>query len=353
MHTAAVSACLAVAAWLATGTASAQVPAEDEVREVRGRIAESIDEVPSQATHEFRIVTVIDDDDEVKAPPTRGIPARTRAVLRRAYQAIKAAGDAEGRDDEDEGFVDAAGSLYAAAIRAAQAGEPGRAARLARAAITLARTPELLAEVEGEEVGASTGEGQAFEGRMILVPQLGGEEGEGRVRIEFRRQGEAAEGEEGHIESRELKLGPLRLELRGAEQAEEAARADDAGPVVGVGLALGQDDEGNFGVLDVLPGSPAAEEGSIRKGDQLVGIKTGDEVESFEGKDLAEVVGMIRGEAGTEVRLLVRHEGDDEDTAVTLTRKPLQVPAAGADDAKPSEKPDGDQPDDHDDHDDD
>ena len=200
---------------------------------------------------------------------------------------------------------------------------------------------------------------------MLLEPSVEGGEGP-RFRIQIREHGEGPE-EAADLDRlrREIKdldveqlvdslksvqIGPLHVEVEGLDQLMEgeggedggaadlvlklkdlvAARSagvaeDAAGPLVGVGLCLAAQD-GEFVVQGVMPGSPADEDGSIHEGDRLIGIQTDGETQAFEGMELTEIVSQIRGEEGTEVSLVIRHEGDDEDTVVTLKRQPLKVP---------------------------
>lgn len=313
--TVAVSVLLGAGAWMASGRAAAQEPKGD-LDPIRLRL------VPSEAA-----VVPYQDGDSVYPPPfevEEGRPSgdRVRRALVRAREAIKEADEAADDDEDARPLVEAAKRIFNVARDLAVAGENGDALRLARVATTLAETPALLKVIASGEV----------------VP-------EAVEMFEFQPDEEKPDVEEGVFALKGLKVGPLRLEIRGIGEhrgeagAEGEAEADDAGPVVGVGLAVGQDEEGSFGVLEVVPEGPAAEEGTIRKGDQLVGVATDDGVESFEGKELVDVVRQIRGEAGTEVRLVVRHKGEEETTVVTLKRQKLTLPEPAGNDE--DERPDG------------
>ena len=87
----------------------------------------------------------------------------------------------------------------------------------------------------------------------------------------------------------------------------------------GVGLEVIPRD-GWVTVLTPLPGGPGARIG-IRAGDQIVEV----EGASVEGWDPDEVVGALRGRAGTEVSLKVRRPGVDVPIPFTLTRETIRL----------------------------
>jgi carboxyl-terminal processing protease len=78
------------------------------------------------------------------------------------------------------------------------------------------------------------------------------------------------------------------------------------GEFSGIGIELGGDPAGGGypGVITVLPGSPAAAAG-VLAGDQIVSV----DGKVTSGLELAEVVQMIRGPAGSVVRLTVKRSG--------------------------------------------
>jgi thiol-disulfide isomerase/thioredoxin len=99
--------------------------------------------------------------------------------------------------------------------------------------------------------------------------------------------------------------------------------------ISGVGMVLST--RGNdFIVSELLPKSPADASKLIHKGDRILGIAEGEEPsQPFLGKELNEAVAMIRGRAGSNVRLMVLSEGApaSEIREVLLTRQPLNVGA--------------------------
>ena len=75
----------------------------------------------------------------------------------------------------------------------------------------------------------------------------------------------------------------------------------------GIGVGLEADAQsGDLVVNRVIEGGAAARDGRIKVGDRLRGIESeGGEVVEFRGKSPEEVAGLIRGPAGTKVRVVV------------------------------------------------
>jgi len=90
--------------------------------------------------------------------------------------------------------------------------------------------------------------------------------------------------------------------------------------VVGVGLQLRAGSEGQAVVVDIVPNSPAAEAG-ITKG--MIITKVDDVL--LEGKKLVDCVNLIRGPAGTMVRLDLVTPDHSQTNSVELTRKKLSL----------------------------
>ncbi len=90
----------------------------------------------------------------------------------------------------------------------------------------------------------------------------------------------------------------------------------------GIGAELGYED-GYIIIITPLDGSPAKEVG-IRPGDIIVSV---DGNELSKGDNIYEVVEMIRGEAGTTVKLGVLHKGDMQVTEKEITRGEITVPS--------------------------
>jgi C-terminal processing protease CtpA/Prc len=98
-------------------------------------------------------------------------------------------------------------------------------------------------------------------------------------------------------------------------RGEEAKLPDG---VVGVSLHIGADRVGDPALLyigRVHPEGPAAKAG-LRNGDELVTV----DGTAVAGKSYEQVVKMVRGEAGTNVKLGVKRENDGGVREVSLTR---------------------------------
>lgn len=89
----------------------------------------------------------------------------------------------------------------------------------------------------------------------------------------------------------------------------------------GIGVIL-MPREGRFYVRDVIPGSPA----------EAAGFQALDRIARIDGVSVAgmqtdQVVGMIRGPAGTAVQVVVQRSGRADPVTLTVTRAPISVPA--------------------------
>ena len=93
----------------------------------------------------------------------------------------------------------------------------------------------------------------------------------------------------------------------------------------GIGAALRFID-GFTMIEEVLPGSPAALDGRLRKGDRLLAVGQGESgpMEDVVDMKLTEVVRRVRGERGTRVRILVQTTTGERNT-VELTRDAVSM----------------------------
>ncbi len=98
-------------------------------------------------------------------------------------------------------------------------------------------------------------------------------------------------------------------------------RQDTQGSFGGLGITIAIQDE-QLTVIAPLEGTPAAAAG-ILPGDRIVRI----EGDSTEGVSLLEAVNRLRGEVGTDVTITIRHRGSLEETDVTITRAPSEIPS--------------------------
>lgn len=89
---------------------------------------------------------------------------------------------------------------------------------------------------------------------------------------------------------------------------DDKAKFDESmsGSFFGIGAQL-QEDEGNVKVVMIIPGSPCWKQGELKVNDLIIKVAQGNgEPIDVEGKDLDDVVKMIRGEKGTTVKLTVK-----------------------------------------------
>lgn len=94
-----------------------------------------------------------------------------------------------------------------------------------------------------------------------------------------------------------------------------------AGAFGGIGVTMGFKD-GKVTIMSVLEGTPG----------EKVGLKVGDEIMSVDGTPVTEyqpeeVALHIRGEAGTEVKLMI-HRAEEEDKEYAIERDMIKVPSA-------------------------
>ncbi|XOZ33865.1 carboxy terminal-processing peptidase [Halomonadaceae bacterium KBTZ08] len=96
----------------------------------------------------------------------------------------------------------------------------------------------------------------------------------------------------------------------------------------GIGAVL-QSKDGYTKVSRIVPGGPAAEEGSLGAADRIVGVAQGDDpMENVIGWRLSEVVDLIRGPKGSKVRLEVIPAGTQNDMnthEITIVRDEVEL----------------------------
>ena len=127
----------------------------------------------------------------------------------------------------------------------------------------------------------------------------------------------------------------------------------------GIGATLQGTDDGYTVIKNIVPGGAAATQGGLEVEDKIVAVGQGDEdgnradtkllaehgtdFVDATGMKLDDVVGMIRGKAGTVVRLSVMSENEDELHTVTIVREKIKLEDSAAHGAIFDEgtKPDG------------
>ena len=102
----------------------------------------------------------------------------------------------------------------------------------------------------------------------------------------------------------------------------QALKASSSGIYCGIGATVSQNvNSGIITIVKPFAGGPAFESGLL-PGDIIYRIE-GKEVT---GEDLTEVVGRMKGEEDTKVRIEIVREGEPEPLEFTLTRKKIEVP---------------------------
>jgi carboxyl-terminal processing protease len=132
------------------------------------------------------------------------------------------------------------------------------------------------------------------------------------------------------LDDRELTYGAIRglTEAVGDENhtsfltAEEAKAMDQSlsGTFVGIGVQVGEDDDGGPVINSIIPNTPA-EESELRRGDRIVevdGWKTADQT-------IDEIVSRVRGPEGEPVTLTIARDGVG-DFEVTIIRRKFDLP---------------------------
>lgn len=102
----------------------------------------------------------------------------------------------------------------------------------------------------------------------------------------------------------------------------QALKASSSGIYCGIGATVSQNvNSGIITIVKPFAGGPAFESGLL-PGDIIYKI----EGEEVTGEDLTEVVGRMKGEEDTKVRIEIVREGEPEPIEFTLTRKKIEVP---------------------------
>jgi len=107
-------------------------------------------------------------------------------------------------------------------------------------------------------------------------------------------------------------------------EAYRENRRSTGGRTAGVGIRYRATEDGAL-ILDVIPGSPAAEAG-LAPGDLVLEVGG----RSLRGLDMVEVREMMRGGDGAELSLLVARGEDDEVSQIRLERREIEVPSVRA-----------------------
>jgi len=112
----------------------------------------------------------------------------------------------------------------------------------------------------------------------------------------------------------------------------------------GIGATLRADD-GSTIVEMIVPGGAADKDGRLKVGDEIVAVQQEDGTPAVETQDMKidDVVSMIRGEAGTKVKIHVKPKGGGERQVYEITRAVIKLEdsAAQSEILERGQKPDG------------
>lgn len=98
-----------------------------------------------------------------------------------------------------------------------------------------------------------------------------------------------------------------------------------SGTFSGIGATLQQQDDGSVKITSIVTGSPAWKGGKLKPDDIIEKVAQGDDVPvDAEGFDLEDVVKLIRGPKGTEVRLTVKHS-DGSTEVISIIRDKVDI----------------------------
>ncbi len=100
-----------------------------------------------------------------------------------------------------------------------------------------------------------------------------------------------------------------------------------SGRLIGIGARLQTDLESDFTkVSDIMIGGPAWKQGDLKEGDLIMKVAQGEkEPVDVAGMDINEVVSMIRGSEGTEVRLTVKRKVDGKTEVIAIIREEVII----------------------------
>lgn len=111
------------------------------------------------------------------------------------------------------------------------------------------------------------------------------------------------------------------------EEYKEFKSESEAGHFSGIGAVLDRHrnprtDEWEIVISSILPGGPASKT-DLRPGDIIIGV----DGKSVQDLPLGKVVNMIRGKAGTKVKLTVRRKGVKDPIDIVVVRGDVEIPA--------------------------
>ncbi len=103
-------------------------------------------------------------------------------------------------------------------------------------------------------------------------------------------------------------------------EQNQDAQSQLSGKYEGIGAELGYNKDKQLSVIAPIKGTPA----------EAAGIQAGDVIAKIDDQDtldmtLTEAVNLIRGEAGTEVKLTVYHSGAEDSEVIAITRQQITI----------------------------
>ncbi len=100
----------------------------------------------------------------------------------------------------------------------------------------------------------------------------------------------------------------------------------------GIGATLSATDDGYTVIKRIVPGGAADKQGEIQVEDKIVSVGQGDDSEPVDvtGMKLDDVVKLIRGKAGTTVRLGVMPENSSEIKTISIVREKIKLEDSAA-----------------------
>ena len=117
--------------------------------------------------------------------------------------------------------------------------------------------------------------------------------------------------------------------LENPEERRAALEAINRDALVGIGARIRKDREGWPEIVDTTVMSAIGSTGKVRPGDHILGmVDPAGETVGFQGLSMREVVGMLRGPAGSEAHLIMERPTEDgrpEQFEVTVERSMIVV----------------------------
>lgn len=289
------------------------------------------------------------------------------AELKRAYETILSARKHD-KGDHSRTYLDAARDLYNSARREAESGHFERATELAKAAEALTLVPKHLDALKS---GAGIPGHNPHSPVQVRVFRHETKDGKGEIRVEESKtttkketttetlpkidqlgvQGDVKvfrlDTKEGHPQihvegarpadgKKEGKEEKQRVEVKIVEKGKPEDGADDAS-LQGIGVTI-EFENGRANITGLIPSGPAAKDGRIKAGDSIMGIETENGgIVGFADKPLEVAVKLLRGPAGSKVKVLIQPSGSKDRKVYEIERQKMEFPKTP--EAKPASPP--------------